>query len=114
MLAEADIVAMIMEFAARCGDPTPIHYVRGTRGELNSAIGAGTMGTDAETPAVLVEAVGNFSWPRPVGIVPRRPTGRAVTMIINEITGVAVDAGIDPEPHDLSSLRDVHHPAVPK
>jgi cyclophilin family peptidyl-prolyl cis-trans isomerase len=41
MLSEADIVTVIMGFAAQCGDPKPtaIRYARGTRGELDRAIG---------------------------------------------------------------------------
>jgi hypothetical protein len=116
MLSEADIVGMIMKFAAYCGDPAPsaIRYVRGTRADLNRAFGAGIGGDDGAAAAVLVEAIGNFIWPRAVGLVPRRPTGKAVAMVINEATGIAVDTGISPEPHDLSDLGEIHHPAVPE
>lgn len=116
MLSEADIVEMIMRFAAACGDPTPtaIRYVHGTRGDLNRVLGAEMFGDDAATPAVLVEATGDFVWPKPVGRASWRPTGHAITVVVNETTGMALDQGIGPEPHDLSALGELHCPAVPK
>lgn len=116
MLSEADIVEMIMRFAAACGDPTPtaIRYVHGTRGDLNRVLGAEMFGDDAATPAVLVEATGDFRWPRAVGLVPRHPTGHVITLVVNKDTGESFDAGIGPGPHDLSALGELHCPAVPK
>lgn len=117
MLSENDIVSMIMHFATRCADPAPaaIRYVHGTRGDLNRVTsGAGFDDADAATPAVLVEATGNFTWHHR-GLTPARSVskGRAITLVIDERTGVGIDVGIAPEPHDLSSLGQIHHPAVP-
>jgi hypothetical protein len=116
MLSETDIVTTIMGFAARCGDPAPsaIRYVYGTRSDLNRLLGATMESADAATPAVLVEATGNFSWPRPVGLRPNYyPRGNVITLVIDDVTGTAVDAGIRREPHDLSRLGEIHHPALP-
>lgn len=117
MLPETEIVGMIMRFATYCGDPAPtaISYVRGTRGDLNRvAGGAGFDENMAATPAVLVEAIGNFAWHHR-GITPERSvsSGRAITLVVDERTGAALDTGISPDPHDLSSLGQVHHPAGP-
>lgn len=117
MLSETDIIDMILGFAARCGDPTPsaIRYVYGTRGELNTVLGAEMHGDDATTPAVLVQAIGDFTWHHSAPMRARGYShGNIITLIIDETTGVAVDRGIAHKQHDLSSLGEVHHPAVPK
>lgn len=116
MLPEKEVVSTIMWFASYCGDPTPsaIRYVRGTRGDLNRIMGAELFGEDAATPAVLVEATGNFTWRHSApyghsGV----SSGTTITLVINEATGEAVDKGIRNKQYDWSALGPVHYPAVP-
>ena len=117
MLSETAIVTAIMDFADVCEDPAPtaIHYVSGTRGALNRLTSQAEFeGVDATTPAVLVEAIGHFKWRHsaPPGASPYT-TGTAISLVISDLTGAVLDRGIGGEPHDLSSLGQVHHPAVP-
>jgi hypothetical protein len=120
MLSDTTILEMISGYAAWCGDPAPrsIEYVRGARGALNmAASGAGIGGSEAVTPAVLVQAAGHFerrtSGIAPPGVIPMA-TGTAISLIINEQTGQVTDSGIGPRPIDLSTLGAVVHLSLPQ
>jgi hypothetical protein len=113
MLADSAILAMITKVAAQLDEtaPTSIQYVRGSRGYLNrGASGAEIGGTRANRPAVLVQAVGEFTRMRP-GIVPKGvsplKTYTVLTLIIDDKTGQATDRGFGFKRVDLAALGGV-------
>jgi len=121
VLSSPDIVNTIMAVAARLQDPSPtgIQYVYGTRNDLNTFIAQATIdGADGERQAVLVQAIGSFTWihsaPKPIhGPAHNKSTGTAIWLIIDQQTGHVTDQGIG-QAKDLAPLGQVFLPAVPK
>lgn len=116
-LAESVIVDMTMRAAADFGVPTPtsIEYVYGTRNALNRhAAGATFEGADGQAASVLVQATGNFTWRHsaPRGHNPLS-TGTAITLVIDQHTGIVTDTGISDQPVNLAPLGPTFHPAIP-
>lgn len=122
MLSTTEIVNMIMRAAAGMKDPEPtaIRYVYGTRNDLSTFVSREAEdGAEGHRQAVLVEAVGNFTWihsaPLPVKGPPRnKSTGAALFLIIDLETGQQTDWGILKQPKDLSPLGLVFTAPVPK
>jgi len=103
---------MITAYAEHCGDsaPTSVQYVRGSRGGLNHAFNAEIGPPNAATPAVLVQAVGQFTTLRR-GIVPEGApqfmSGTAISLVINDETGQVTDRSFGPRPIELSRFGSV-------
>ncbi len=113
MLADTTILAVIRSAAAQLGEtaPSSMQYLRGSRRELNKgASGAGIGGIEATRPAVLVQAVGEFTRTRP-GIVPKGvsplKTYTVLILIIDDETGHTTDRGFGFELVDLAALGGV-------
>lgn len=119
MLSTTEIVNMIMSAAAdmKSPEPTAIQYVWGTRNDLRAFVSRDATAGD-QRQAVLVQAVGHFTWIHSAPLTVKGPphnksTGAALFLIIDRHTGQRTDWGLLKQPKDLSQLGQVFQPSVP-
>ncbi|HEX3618081.1 MAG TPA: hypothetical protein VHU61_16175 [Solirubrobacteraceae bacterium] len=120
-LGDGELLVCALEVAARLGDPSPlvIKHARGTRFDVNRAVGSGKVFDD--TPSCVFAMQGNFRWnhsrPAQSGreLTEQDISYRYLTVVLDARTGKLMDLGASGQKPDLTALGGVisDRPAKP-